>query len=235
MRETGLVIVVFMANIVEGITGFAGTMLAMPAGMLLIGVEEAKIVLNIVAIFVSSNIAIRNRRDVNRKEVVKLSGLMLIGMAAGIYLFSILSPGVLMRIYGVLIICIAIRGLMTEKNMKIPANLLIVVVLIAGVVHGMFLSGGALLVIYAVEVLKEKSVIRATLAPVWIVLNTLMLIKNLAAGEVTGNILQLTVWCVVAVIPALVIGNVLHKKIRQERFVKLTYVLLIISGITLLG
>lgn len=40
----------------------------------------------------------------------------------------------------------------------------------------MFLSGGALLVIYAVNALKEKSVIRATLAPVWIILNTLMLI-----------------------------------------------------------
>ena len=65
MKEILFVIVVFMANIVEGITGFAGTMLAMPVSMLLIGVEEAKVVLNIVAIIVSLNIAARSWREMN--------------------------------------------------------------------------------------------------------------------------------------------------------------------------
>ena len=45
MAEYLFVLIVFLANVVEGITGFAGTMLAMPAAMLLIGVDEAKIIL----------------------------------------------------------------------------------------------------------------------------------------------------------------------------------------------
>ena len=65
MKEILFVIVVFMANIVEGITGFAGTMLAMPVSMLLIGVEEAKVVINIVAIILSLNIAARSWREMN--------------------------------------------------------------------------------------------------------------------------------------------------------------------------
>ena len=119
IKEILFVIVVFVANIVEGVTGFAGTMLAMPVSMFLVGVEEAKVVLNIVAIIVSLNIAFRSWREMNRKEVVKISGFMLIGMAVGIYLFSVLPSVVLMKIYGALIICVAIRGLTVKKEMKI--------------------------------------------------------------------------------------------------------------------
>lgn len=234
IKEILFVIVVFVANIVEGVTGFAGTMLAMPVSMLLIGVEEAKVVLNIVAIIVSLNIAFRSWREMNRKEVVKISGFMLIGMSVGIYLFSVLPSVVLMKIYGALIICVAIRGLTVKKEMKISNGGLVGVLFLSGMIHGMFLSGGALLVIYAVNALKEKSVIRATLAPVWIILNTLMLIQEWISGRVTGKMLGLTGACVIPVFVAIIIGSALHKRIRQDVFVKLTYALLVISGITLL-
>lgn len=39
---------------------------------------------------------------------------------------------------------------------------------------------------------------------------------------------------VVLNIVAIIIGSALHKRIRQDVFVKLTYALLVISGITLL-
>lgn len=234
MAEFLFVLIVFLANVVEGITGFAGTMLAMPAAMLLIGVDEAKIILNIVAIFVSSNIAVRNYRDMDKKQAVKISLLMFLGMAAGLYLYRILPARILMSAYGGLLILAALCGLFRKKERSLPAGALICVVLLAGIIHGMFLSGGSLLVIYAVAVLKEKSVIRATLAPVWVVLNGSMLIQNIAEGAVNAEILRLTGWCVIPVIIALYLGQLLHKRMKQEFFVKLTYVLLIISGFTLL-
>ena len=78
INELLTILVVFSANIVEAITGFAGTMLAMPASMQLIGVMDAKIVLNVVALFVSGNIWLRNRQDTDRREVCKISGLMIV-------------------------------------------------------------------------------------------------------------------------------------------------------------
>lgn len=234
MAEFLFVLIVFLANVVEGITGFAGTMLAMPAAMLLVGVDEAKIILNIVAIFVSSNIAVRNYRDMDKKQAVKISLLMFLGMAVGLYLYRILPARILMSAYGGLLILAALCGLFRKKERSLPAGALICVVLLAGIIHGMFLSGGSLLVIYAVAVLKEKSVIRATLAPVWVVLNGSMLIQNIAEGAVNAEILRLTGWCVIPVIIALYLGQLLHKRMKQEFFVKLTYVLLIISGFTLL-
>lgn len=234
MAEWIFVLIVFLANVVEGITGFAGTMLAMPAAMLLIGVDEAKIILNMVAILVSVNIAVRNYRDMDKKQAGKLIVLMVLGMAAGVRLYEMLPARMLMSAYGILIILIALRGLFKKKERELHKGMLICVVLLAGVIHGMFLSGGSLLVIYAVAVLKDKSVIRATLAPVWIVLNGMMLARNVMEGKVDAGILRLAGICVVPVIFALLLGQMLHKRIKQEFFVKLTYVLLVISGCMLL-
>lgn len=234
MAEWIFVLIVFLANVVEGITGFAGTMLAMPAAMLLIGVDEAKIILNMVAILVSVNIAVRNYRDMDKKQAGKLIVLMVLGMAVGVRLYEMLPARMLMSAYGILIILIALRGLFKKKERELHKGMLICVVLLAGVIHGMFLSGGSLLVIYAVAVLKDKSVIRATLAPVWIVLNGMMLARNVMEGKVDAGLLRLTGICVMPVIFALLLGQMLHKRIKQEFFVKLTYVLLVISGCMLL-
>lgn len=232
--ELFTILAVFLANIIEAITGFAGTMLAMPAAMQLIGVMDAKIVLNVVALFVSVNICLRNLHDVNCREVVKLSCLMILGMAAGLYLFNILPVSWLSRLYGLLIILVALKGLFVKRQVALSQGVLLGIVLAAGIIHGMFLSGGALLVLYAITVLKDKSIIRATLAPVWIILNVIILTQDAVAGHVTFHCLFLAVLCLPPVCLALYIGNLLHKRIPQDFFVRLTYILLIISGFSLL-
>ena len=233
IREYLFIIIVLFANIIEGITGFAGTMLAMPASMMLIGAEEAKVILNMVALMVSSTIAVKTYKKINRKELVKITSLMMLGMVIGLYLFAVLPVKLLSVCYGVLIIAVAVNGLASKKRMELPAGILIIIVLAAGIIHGLFLSGGALLVVYVTAVIKEKGVIRATLAPVWLMLNTIILLQDIWFGRITFHTLRLTGMCMIPVILALVLGNYLHNKIKQERFVHLTYLLLIISGVSL--
>ena len=57
--------VVIISNIVQAISGFAGTMLAMPAAIILIGIEDAKVILNAAAIAVSVGVVIKERHCVN--------------------------------------------------------------------------------------------------------------------------------------------------------------------------
>lgn len=233
--EIVALLVVFLANIVEGITGFAGTMLAMPAAMLLIGVKEAKVLLNVVALFVSSTIAIQERKNIHWREMIKIVLLMLVGMVIGLYLFNTLPVDGLSKMYGILIMLVAAKGLLVKKESKeLPGWALVGIVLGAGIIHGMFLSGGALLVLYAMAVLKDKVVIRATLAPVWISLNLILLVQDIAYGNFTPKSILLAAACLPVVALALYVGNKLHKKINQDFFVKLTYVLLVIAGVTLL-
>ena len=234
LQEILFLLVVLIANTFETMTGFAGTLLAMPAAMMLIGVDEAKTVLNAVALICCSWITIRNRNYINKKEFMKIVGFMFLGMIVGIAIFESVSLSYLLKIYAVLIILIALKSLFYKKSIPLPGILLIMIIIIAGVIHGMFLSGGSLLVIYAIKTLKDKGEFRATLASVWVVLDSIMMINQTRLGHVNSDTIPLILLSIIPLIFAIALGNRLHHRINQKNFLMLTYVLLLISGISLI-
>ena len=48
MKEIIFLFVLFVANVIQAITGFAGTVLAMPPSIYLLGMDNAKVVLNVM-------------------------------------------------------------------------------------------------------------------------------------------------------------------------------------------
>lgn len=234
MRMILFFIILFVANVIQAITGFAGTLLAMPVSMLLIGVHEAKVILNIMAFLSCLWITIRSRKDIQYKPLGTILLFMSVGMAVGVWLFQKMSLDFLLPCYGVLIIVIALKNLFIHTQVSLPRWMLLAVLVIAGIIHGMFVSGGALLVIYATAVLKEKNEFRATVAPVWVVLNIFLMISDYLHGYLTMEVMQITGISVVPLFLAVFLGNRLHEKINQRTFLKMTYILLMISGISVI-
>src|SRR5699024_11082146 len=76
IQELLFLLVIFIANIFEAMTGFAGTLLALPPSILLIGIYDAKAVLNIFALITCSIVAILNYKYINKKELFKIFILM---------------------------------------------------------------------------------------------------------------------------------------------------------------
>ena len=108
------------------------------------------------------------------------------------------------------------------------------VLLLAGVIHGMFVSGGALLVVYATQVLKDKEEFRATIAPVWVVLNSVLLESQVRQGAFDNYNIRLILISVIPLFIATWVGKKLVKKVSQRTFLNLTYVLLLVSGLSLI-
>ena len=108
------------------------------------------------------------------------------------------------------------------------------VLLLAGVIHGMFVSGGALLVVYATQVLKDKEEFRATIAPVWVVLNSVLLASQVRQGAFDNYNIRLIFISVIPLFIATWVGKKLVKKVSQKVFLNLTYVLLLVSGLSLI-
>ncbi|WP_216638972.1 sulfite exporter TauE/SafE family protein [Paenibacillus sp. FJAT-26967] len=234
LQEFLFLLVVLIGNTVESMTGFAGTLLAMPASVLLIGVDEAKTVLNVMALICCSWIAFRHRKHINGKEFRKITGYMFLGMIGGVVIYDTLPSAFLLKIYAVLIIAIALKKMFIKKNVTLPGLLLILTILGAGVIHGMFLSGGSLLVIYAVMVLRDKSEFRATLAAVWAVLDFFLFLNQARLGHVNSDTIPLIGIALVPLALGIALGNRLHHRINQNHFLLVTYVLLFISGVSLL-
>lgn len=235
MKEIIFLFVLFVANVIQAITGFAGTVLAMPPSIYLLGMDNAKVVLNVMALLSGLMIAVMSYHHMNKKEVIKICVCMVAGMSIGIQICkTVPSEQILLIIYGVIILLIAGKNLLCHRQRTLPKALLLVILLLAGVIHGMFVSGGALLVVYAAQVLKEKEEFRATLAPVWVVLNSILLVSQVRQGVFTEENIRLILISIIPLFMATWLGKKLVKKVSQKVFLNLTYVLLLVSGLSLI-
>ena len=184
--------------------------------------------------FACGMLAVLNFKYINWRELAKMTCGMLPFLVLGIWLDTVLPLPVLLRIYGAIIVFIGIRNLLSKEQRFLPKWLLAIIVAAAGLIQGMFVSGGAFLVIYAVQKMKDKQQFRATLSALWAILNFLYALLAFTQGHFTGDVVLTVGICIPIAIVANILGQVIQKRISQEKFLKLTYVLLLLVGLVLL-
>ena len=244
MKELLFFVTIFLANIIQGITGFAGTILAMPFGIMLMGYDVAKPVLNVLGLLSGIYVFLGNREYVNRKELKRIVLVMVIGIFAGMGLKHFVGTNemILYQALGIFVVLLAVHGLYRmmavrsrqeedrPKEHRLRDFLLLTA---AGIVHGIFVSGGPLLIGYLTGRISDKRSFRATISTVWILLNTIILIGDIHAGMWNkGNLCILGISFPV-LMAGMFAGGKLYQSMSQRFFMILTYVLLLISGVTL--
>ena len=246
MKELLFFVAIFLANIIQGITGFAGTILAMPFGIMLMGYDVAKPVLNVLGLLSGIYVFLGNRRYVDRKELKQIVLIMVIGIFAGMGLKQFIGTGkaILYQALGIFVILLAMHGLyrmlavrnkQEEQNGQKAHRLRDFLLLItAGIVHGIFVSGGPLLIGYLTGRISDKRSFRATISTVWILLNTIIMIGDIHAGMWDKDNLCILGISFPVLAAGMFAGGKLYQCMSQKFFMILTYVLLMISGATLL-
>ena len=233
-------IVVFLSNIVQCVTGFAGTVLAMPFSVMLVGMDTARPILNLLGFAASVGVAAKLRSSINKKETRLILGVCLPGMIAGWFLKNYLAGfgPFLLKLLGALVILFAAMNFvlfLTKKEMfRKKSAVGWIFLVLGGIVHGMFVCGGPLIVSYASVRLRETNEFRATLSAVWIVLNGILLVTDCFIGSFGGEALLLSGLSLAVLAAALLIGNMIAAKMKRNAFLILTYALMFISGISLL-
>lgn len=104
----------------------------------------------------------------------------------------------------------------------------------AGIAHGMFVCGGPLLIGYLTRRITDKTFFRATISTVWIVLNGIILATDSMGGCWNGELLRIQLIAVPFLLAGMFIGSRLYRIMSQRMFMVITYVLLLISGVSLL-
>ena len=249
-KEILFFVVVLVSNVIQCITGFAGTVLAMPFSIMLVGYSTAKPILNLLGIVVSVGVVSINYKALNKKEFLRIIATMLVGMVGGFLItrcFDV-SPGVLYKLLGVIVIGFMGLGCYhsfskkyKEKQEKArengtpkPGVWSFFVLVLAGIVHGMFVCGGPLMVVYASEHLKGRDEFRVTVSATWCVLNSIILFSDIKAGYFDSKTLVLSGVSVAILFAALFIGNMIFRRMNKRWFMIITYVLMGISGVSLL-
>ena len=223
-----------MAVFIQTVVGFGGNLIAMPLGIMLVGVNTSKPVLTILAWVTGIIVALQGWRHINVKELLKMTGIMFIGILAGLWIFGNVSMGFLIIVYAVIVILIGVKKLFFPGNDELPVPLQWTAIGIAGLIQGLFVSGGSFLVVYAVAKIKEKQVFRPTVNAVWAILNTFMIITYIYDGTLTSGIIKLSGICLIPCLVIIFLGGALAKRINQSVFLKTAYIILIVSGTVLL-
>lgn len=218
----------------------------MPFSIMLVGFDVARPILNVLGIVASVIIVAQKRQFVNKKELLKITCIMLAGMVPGFLIINHFSvnSGVLYKTLGIIVIGFTALGIIRSRrqdknNVKKQNRLFIDIVmygllLISGIVHGMFVCGGPLLVVYANDKLKDSDEFRSTVSAVWIVLNSINMFTDIGAGRFNGNTVILLLISTAVLFLAMLIGNLIYKHMNKKAFMVLTYTLMAISGVSLL-
>lgn len=230
------IVLIFLSNIIQTITGFAGTVLAMPLSIKFVGEDVAKPVLNLVAVLVCIYIIAAHFKDISWKHFLIM--LLLVGAGFGMgYGVEVIPMNhkILLYIYGGVIIALSIVFFFVDfEKANWPKWLMLLFLVFGGVMHKLFVSGGPFVVIYAMHELKDKNKFRATLAPLWIVLNSILFTTEMMGGMFNEHVWILFGIGAGATAISLLIGALIAPKLSKNVFMKLTCVLLLISGVTLL-
>jgi uncharacterized membrane protein YfcA len=221
-----LALIALLAFTVEGAIGFGGTVIAVSLGAQFVPLElllPAYVPLNIAL-----SLSLLRRRSIEwRILLVEIVPIVAIGAAAGIALSHVITSHALLVVFGVVIVALSIFQLAKPLHIW-PAPLLA----LGGIVHGLFGTGGPMIVYVARRKIADKTAFRSTLAVLWIALNT-VLVVNFTAMERYPSALTLAM--AIGIIPGIVVGERLHRALDTKQFERVVWVVLALAGIALVG
>lgn len=171
------------------------------------------------------------------RRILPLMGL---GMLIGYPLASRLTGPALELALGAFVALMSARELLSVlKVLKAPSRPLpgpvgAGLMLVAGVIHGIYASGGPLLVYALSRLGLEKASFRSTLAVVWLILNSVLFTVFIINGQFDLDTAKDTARLLPVVAVATALGEWGHSRVDEARFRTIIYVLLLVAGTALL-
>ncbi|WP_190324562.1 sulfite exporter TauE/SafE family protein [Pseudomonas profundi] len=229
---------ILLAYTIEAVTGFGSLVIALSLGALILPIPEMMPVVVPLNVLMTAYLVWRNHRHIYWPVLLKLIlPLMLLGTAAGYALRPWLGDDLLKLLFGMLVLWFASRELLRMyRGIKItphPLRLSRALAFGAGITHGLFASGGPLLVYAIGGIQLDKSRMRATLLVVWLTLNSCLTALFLFDGTLIPSLPRLVLYLPLLVVGVL-LGEYLHHRLDEQRFRQVVYGLLVLTGVLLI-
>lgn len=232
-------LVVFATHALEAITGFGCTVLALPFITALFGLKEGVMTLTILAWLLAIYIVATKRKDIAWRQFGVIVAFVIAGLPIGMYLFRHVDPAPLKKVLAAFIILASSLQLLAFAapklaGRKLPRPLGFALLFLGGIVHGMFSSGGPLVVLYASQALPEKGKFRATLCLLWATLNSIIIGSYIASSSIHAADAERTAWMLPFLALGIVAGEWAHKKVKAEAFKLIVFSMLLVTGVIML-
>lgn len=233
-----LALIVFGASLTEAALGFGSTVLTVALGAHLVPLGVLLPAVVPVNMALSAAIVLRHRDAVDGRLLVRrILPLMGAGFPVGLMLFHLGSDALLCGLFGGLVATLAaielVRLRRSEASRPLSpiggASLLVA----GGVVHGIYGSGGPLVVYVAGREPLGKRRFRSTLSVLWLLFGAALLASYAASGALTAETGKMSLALAVPVALGLLAGEALHARVPERPFRIGVYALLLGAGAVL--
>jgi uncharacterized protein len=223
----GFVAVVCVAFAVGAVLGFGSTILSVTFGAQWVPLEVLLPVLAPFNWLIGLFIVLRYRGSVKwRLLLFRVWPAALVGLPLGMLVFNQERSRWLKVAFGLFVVILAVAQLRRERQvakqrvaMPSLAPLQRTLFLVAGgFVHGIFQTGGPLMVYVLGREISEKNEFRSTVSMLFLPLGLALMVNYAQRGLYTPKALGYMVWAGAAMVVALVVGEWLHRRIDNERF-----------------
>jgi len=240
----GFAAVIFLSYAVQTVTGFGSMLLAVTFGAHLLGIREIVTLAVPISMLQTGYITWRHRGSISWGLLLKrILPLMGAGMGLGFLAFSGVESAGLRYAFAVMVLLLAARELWLRLRVKrdaasvarpMPLAASVAAMFGAGVIHGIFATGGPLLVYALGREQLDKHTFRSTLSSVWLVLNAGLLIAFALEGRYAPSVGVDLLVLLPAVPLGIALGEWVHRRVDQRRFELAIFALLIAAAISLL-
>ncbi len=229
---TGLVL--FVAYLVRGISGFGSGLIAIPLLTLMHPLTTVVPLVVVLDFLGSAAQGLKNRELIRWPELYPLLGFTVTGCLVALFLFKSVDVSVLTSAMAIFIICFAIYQILPlpvlrgSKLWAAPAGFF------GGLVGTTFGTGGPFYMMYLSVRGIEKSEIRASFAAYFFIDGTIRIIGFFSIGLFTLFELITLCWWLPAAALGLFIGGKVHTGVSASTFKYFISLLLVYSGYKLL-
>ena len=234
-----LAVFVLISYTTLAISGFGSVVIAITLGAHLYPIEVLLPILVPLTPFVNLYITAKYRKNIDTfvlfRRIIPFMG---IGLLVGICVFHFIQGMLLKKLFGFLVVLLSIKELYRLSAKKINPSFTSslasnIYIFSAGIIHGIYASGGPLLV-YAINKLGlNKSSFRSTLSSLWLLLNIVLTSFYIVSGKITADSAKLTGMLLPVVIIGLVMGEILHRHINEHFFKIFVFLILLFSGFSI--
>lgn len=229
-----IALIALVAFTTEGAIGFGATVITVSLGAQLVSLDEllpAWVPLNMG---MSAFLVARNYHHIAWRfllvDIVPLVGTF---SAVGIALFHLPNKTLYAAILGAFVVSLALLQLLRPATRPLVRAWRYVFLALGGLAHGLFGSGGPMIVYVARRRLPDPAAFRATLCLLWLILNLGLVINYAALGLFTPTTGGYSLVIAALLVPGVYLGNKLHYALPPAAFERCVWIGLLVAGLAL--
>lgn len=232
------VICICAGHIVQAVTGFGAFAVALPILFLFFDAKLIVPILVALNLFLCVTVTVRTRSHIDWSHAKKILYLSLPGTPIGWLLFRSLPGDGLKFILGLLAISAAAWNLWqifrpSYTPPEFPKWADVLILILAGVSHGAYGTGGLVVCFYLTRYITNKTVFQSTMSIVWALQNLMVCLLYTIGGNWKIEMLPYFGVGLPVVLGSIAIGMWLHHKINQRLFLMLVFGIMMFSGAVL--